>query len=255
MKFRIANGWLGIAFLLAAMVAETSGDESKLLNYDQAGFALTLPVGWREIPPDVLKSFVEATSKLNDSLRRQSYDFGYQLASSSNWFVYPYILVQVGNTGPIPEQELARLAKNDAGLDRSTKGAEKGMPSIVSGVGVSETSFNPQTHTLKMSAHMNVVGAGEVALLSTIILTSRGTLTIHCYAKQSEFETFRTVFESILDSVKLSENLRYRPVSRGSDGGSRILGYAFVGGLIGLLVGLIRWLFIGRPPRIRPADK
>jgi hypothetical protein len=246
---KVLLGWL---FLFAAVIPKANGDEPKLLNYEQAGFALTLPIGWNEIPTDVLKSFVEATSKLSGAARKQSYDFGYQSSSSSNWFDYPYILVQVGNTGLIPEEELAKLAKHDATLDQSVKGAQKSLPSIVSGVGVSETSFDNQTHTLRLLAQMNVAGAGEVALLSTIILTSRGTITIHCYARKREFETFRSAFESILNSVKLSDELRYRHVSRGSDGAQRILGYVLIGGLIGLLVGVVRWLFSGRPPRIRP---
>ena len=74
-------------------------------------FTIRLPAGWREIPKDVIDTQFKAMAELAPQLPRQTYDCGFQLDASSRWFQYPYILVQVQNTGRPPDFPLKSLSR------------------------------------------------------------------------------------------------------------------------------------------------
>ncbi len=111
-------------------------------------FSITIPDGWVEIPKDVIDEYEEETAKLVPNMPAQHYDYGFQLGSSANWLDYPYVLVQLKNTGRIPESQLEKLEGYSA--QESLDKHKKALSSIMSDIEAGKMIYDKQTKMIWM---------------------------------------------------------------------------------------------------------
>jgi uncharacterized membrane protein len=94
------------------------------------------------------------------------------------------------------------------------------------------------------------VGIGKVQGISGLIPTEKGYLQVHCYAEESNFQTYLPRFRQIVTSVAVSPDLVYKP--RWTDNAPilsginwsqvavKAIGGAIIAGLIALFAALMR---------------
>lgn len=169
---------------------------------------INLPSGWVSIPEPIL-------SDVNSGKpRNQKWDYAYQLNNSGNWFVYPYILVRVTNTGKVPATAFAEyrrpLNEND------NEELNKSSTEKVDYIGIIEKHFNDSAATLFSTARVNVQGIGIVIFKSALIFTEKGLIEIGCYINEAASEEYMPVFDKILKGIKLDESLKYNATNESS---------------------------------------
>jgi len=234
---------LGSALFALAGPGYCAESDAAVVHYDRDGFAMSVPAGWKEIPAAVLKDYMDRMAQLAPNAPKQEFQGGFQLTSARQWFTYPYVLIQMRNTGRVPEGQFTKAAGIQGATEKGLKKAESQLSSILSESELTEPRYDPQKHALFMNVSMNVAGVGKVKMTSATLLSEKGTISVYCYAPVDDFAPYTKPFETMLDSVQLSEELRYKP--RPSDANA-VLGFldhvgrgALRGAIIGALVGVV----------------
>jgi hypothetical protein len=240
--------WLAIP---ASLCCAESGP--KVFKSEKDGFAITLPNDWTEVSAGEVKAFSERASSSVNTPQRQTYEYAYQHISEHTGLEFPYILVQVANTGAVPEEEVIRQTSQMEIIAKKIIEDTKKNGSILTEAEANHATYDRERRVMRILSHVDVPGFGKIDGISALFLTSRGALTFHCYNRKADFDSTREVFESMLASVKLADNLVYQPPPTRSSFFSNVIGYGVIGACVGLVVGLLKWLFVGKKPKI-PRD-
>ena len=214
--------------------------EGKTISQPRLGYTLTLPAGWEEIPGPAIEEQTRSVLAAAQGRMAQHFDDGFQRSGSLKWLQYPYILVQVKETGRVPEGRLTHMKMLRYGIQTGMDTTGKKLNSIVSNLSLGDTYYDPTNKCLLIRMSVNVARVGEVRALTRGFLTEKGMLLFHCYAPALEFDSQLPEFQEILDSVRLSDELRYKPRLGDSIGVdfSRVARSAFVCGITAGLIGL-----------------
>ena len=202
----------------------------------QHGFTVVLSDEWVEIPRTVLDD-LSATMARISSAPIQKWDYGYQLASATNWAQYPYILVQVKEDGRIRESELANYKKMTSALDEGMKKAQKSMDGILSDSTMGETIYDDQNHILFSTMQMNVRAIGPVVGVTAVKLTEKGAVQFMGYTLEKDSSVYVPFYKKAAIDLRLPDDLVYVP--RASDSGFNVEHGAFIGGIVGGAVGVL----------------
>lgn len=221
-------------------------------DFQKPGFTLSLPDGWIEVPQDVLTSVSNELVRQAPNAKIRKYDYGFQLETGQHWMAYPYVLVQVSNSGRVPEHQLKSMPKMD--LNEMFKNKAADLKSIMSNATLGQMQYDETAHVVWITFQSDVVDIGKVQGISGLIPTEKGYLQVHCYAEESNFQTYLPAFRQIVTSVAVSPELVYKPrwtdnspILSGMDwsqvavkaiGGA--IGGAIIAGLIALFVALMR---------------
>ena len=82
------------------------------------GFTICLPEEWEEVPKQQLEAFSAAmAAQIKDASMIQTFEYGFQRGSTTNGLHYPYILVQIKNTGRISESQLRSLPELEKSME------------------------------------------------------------------------------------------------------------------------------------------
>ena len=208
-------------------------------------FTVWLPPDWKAIPPDVLRAYGEVLAKAAPNVPRQTYEYGFQQAAAHNRFTYPYILIQVKNTGRIPEAQLKSVRRTAAAMNEGAQKFSSALSKVVSGVSLNETVYDADFHILWSKIAAQVVGVGPILGLVGVRLTENGVVQIMGYAKESEYAEYAPLFEAIIKQAEIAEYARYKPrmidaipfVNRIN--WTEVLGGAVGGGIVGAIGALI----------------
>lgn len=173
------------------------------------GFSISLPAGWVEMPTDVIDAFEKEIARLTPNAPAQHYNHAFQLGSSENWFEYPYILVQIKNTGRIPESQLEKLKGYN--IQESLEKHKKGLSSILSDVQAGEMVYDKQTKMIWMRIEANVVNTGPISGISGMVLTEKGFIQVMGYCLRGNYPTYENIFQSVALSVSTEPGLAYKP--------------------------------------------
>lgn len=238
---------LFLATILSLCIATACfGTEAKQPFPTKDGFTLYLPDHWKPIPGDVLDAYSRAIAKLAPKVEKQTYDYGFQLSAAQKWFTYPYILVQVKHSGRVPEDQLRSLARIGEAMDSSFAKARESLSSFATNGTIGETVLDASSHTLWTRIAIDVKGAGTINGLVGTILTENGFIQISCYAKEKEFPGYLPVFETIVRSAVLSDDLKYRPGDAHAGTAAGGIGRGVIVGIVvaGIAAGGLCWFFV-----------
>jgi hypothetical protein len=240
--------------LLALLGAYCGSTKAGVFTNETGGFEITLPDDWQEIPPEAVGAMQRKLSAAAPGLAKLVYKYGYQRVSDAGWFVYPYVVVQVTDQGPVAEEQVARAAGQPGSLDKGIEEATKKSGGIIKDAGFAETYYDYQRHMLHTLTQAQVAGLGDIRGISALFLTSRGTLTFHFYCRKDDFDNFTNAFESAIHSVKLSRELAYSPPPARPGSNNFILIGALVGACVGGIYSLFKQHFAGKRAGI-PSDR
>lgn len=208
-------------------------------------FSITLPDDWIEIPKNVLDAYSDNVAKLSPDTPKQIYDYGYQLRGSEKWLDYPYILVQVKNTGRVPSGELSRYKKLKAGFKKGLEQLGEDLSKIMSDTTIGEPFYDKENTMLWMSMSAEVRDSGTVKALIGVKLTEKGVIQLNGYSQQENFAKYKDVYTKAFSSLAVNDSIKYRPQITdaapviGSINMGEVLTSGIKSALIGGVIGLI----------------
>jgi hypothetical protein len=234
--------FFAIVFFLAGLGTFNLA-QSGTLN-QKAGFSLTLPDGWVEIPKETLVQYEDTLAELAPNAQKQHFDYGFQMDGSKGWFTYPYVLIQVGNNGRIPADRFEKLPPISAEKMNDLKDK---LSTVMSHIEIGKLVYDSENRMMWMRIELNVRDVGPVAGLSAIIPTEKGTIQVNAYCLKEDYPTYEPVFRSLAKSMILDADLAYK--TKWSDGLPSVLRRinweqvgqsALIGGIIGGIAFLMR---------------
>lgn len=224
-----------------------------LLNLAQAAevypkdeFSISLPDGWVGIPKDVINENEQKIARATPNIPAQHADYGFQLGSAKNWFAYPYILIQVRNTGRIPESQLKQA--EGYSIKESINKHKNDWGPVMSDIQAGKMYYDKDAKLIWLRMEMEVVGVGQISGLSAMVPTEKGFIQVNAYSLKNDFSMYEQMFISSAMSVTPNIELAYKPrwsdnlppAVSGIDWG-QVVSKAIAGAIIGLIVAL----FIG----------
>jgi hypothetical protein len=115
--------------LTVGILASLPQIASSVEQVQKTGFSISPPPGWREIPTDVIAACEKDIARKAPNAPSQHYDYGFQPADSKTWFDYPYILIQVRESGRLSERQLGAL--EGCSMEDRVNQLKKGLGSFV----------------------------------------------------------------------------------------------------------------------------
>jgi hypothetical protein len=180
-----------------------------------SGVALNLPIDWQTIPPDIIQRYNDAvaSASTNPAQARRAMNYVYAAQrKAEDYFMYPYLLVQILKTGRISEAQLKSLP-SDAFREGIAEGKEeiKGFFSVIQGFKINTPIYDPTTKRIWLEVSSTVSGLGSVHGLQAMIPTETGFVEIDMYSKEGDFTSWAPLFRTIGTNVELSPSIAYQP--------------------------------------------
>lgn len=200
---------IGICVLITGFVLAPPIDASVLI--ENSNFAISLPNGWMEIPQEVLQAAPSVMKDKNPNFDIPIYDYGFQLQSSQNWMEFPYVLVEVKNSGRISEFQLKKMLKDNWTNYDGVKKQAKALEEIMSGVAFDGKQYDEASHTLWATLRAEFSGYGNMQAIGVIILTESGYIQFYAYSWEAHFQHYLPIFRQMLSSIVLPPHLAYKP--------------------------------------------
>lgn len=173
------------------------------------GFTVKMSEKWKKIPKKVLDAYSKALEQFAPDMQKQVYDYGFQLASNENWLIYPYILIQVKNTGKVLKRELRNLKRFQYNVELSTSNASKAFGKAISVLNSGGMIYDEANHIVFSIITMDVEKTGKVKGLISVILTNQGSINLYGYALESEFDKYSEFYINVAKNIQVNETLRY----------------------------------------------
>jgi hypothetical protein len=194
----------------------------------QRHFTLEVPEGWQVMPAKELK----AINELTKLIIRVDYVLGFRPKGALP-MSFPYVLAQFQpGTGTYAEIE------GSLGLDleRSTKKTEKSLGFLARNLQFGKAVLDRAKNRIILRGNVDVAFVGRVQVLSVGHLGSRGVLSLHCYARDANFERLLPTFERLNGSFRFDEGYTYRPFTTGFRPPAFDFGPALIAALVGAAV-------------------
>ena len=172
-------------------------------------FTLSLPDGWVEIPSNVLSATQAEIKRRAPGAKIPKYDYGFQKQPLMKGMKYPFVLIQVIDSGRIPERQLKSIPKID--WNKQLKDRIANHKSIISSASVGKMQYDESAHIIWIMSQSDVVNAGKILGVSGIIPTETGVIQIHANSGESDFQGYLPIFRQIIMSTTVSPNLAYQP--------------------------------------------
>src|SRR5271165_5684472 len=205
------------AFSLLLVVARSSAIDFTRTEIPGTGVTLNLPTDWVPIPSEVIQRYTDdaARSSANPPEIRATANYVYGAQrKAEEYFEYPYLLVQILNTGRISEAQLKSLQRDDAfrkGVAEGKEQVEGWFPNTLQGTKLNTPIYDPTTKRLWFEVSSTVAGLGSIHALQTIIPTETGSVEINMYCKEGDFTSLAPLFREIGTNVELSPSIAYKP--------------------------------------------
>ncbi len=205
-------------------ITETTGMTTSTVRFDKTfitnhDFKIHFPNDWIEIPKIEIQRHFDNYYEQFPDLPHEEYDYGYQLSSSEYWFQYPYILIQVKNTGKIPEMpkgidqnEIRRLGsvlkqrhKKSLG-ELDVNGSKLGSPSLDE----SQTGWDSEHGVMWLTQESEFPSTGKLTTIMSLRFTQKGVLRIGLVVKKTDESDYIQVFRDIVNAVELGPTMKYQ---------------------------------------------
>ncbi|MCK5377100.1 MAG: hypothetical protein KAJ97_08470, partial [Acidobacteria bacterium] len=200
----------GLATLLAAAFLSGAEPVRQVSVYD-GHVSLEVPVSWQEIPTEVLEFFSLRAAEASGGKTAEIYQHGFRPGDPEMDFALPQILIQIRESGRLAYGQFLHLPPlAELRSDGEQRLAERAGP-MLNWVELDEVSFDHASFSLRVTNTLDLRVEGIVRVDSVSFLTERGLFTIHCYAPASQTGVFAPLFADIIASVRLGEDIAYRP--------------------------------------------
>lgn len=216
----------------AALLLLAAGSPApQTFRHAGAGFSLSIPGAWRAMPDSVVREISSMATRATGTA--VTYVAGYQVAGSERWGEFPYVLIQVGETPPVSEEDFVRMMTGSEGRERIQRAAEQMQgPTGLAGIDLREPTWDAARHNLWLPSHARGADGREVHGLSALRLSRRGFVGIHYYDSQAE--GLSEALAPVAATLSFDPDAAYDPAKTGRARGESI--GRMVGGLLGALV-------------------
>jgi hypothetical protein len=178
------------------------------IEFSKDGFKLFIPNNWIEIPQKQVAIKAASLSSNYSNAPHESIDYAFQPKSNAYWFDYPYIIIQIKNTGRVTEKQLKEL--NRFSFD-STKGKiEKQLNDQLSKSQMTAFTYDVAHNIIWSELTADVQDVGKIYSLVGAVLTANGSISFYCSCKYTTMKRYYYVFQNIIYSVVISEQLKYK---------------------------------------------
>ena len=197
-------------------------------------YAITLSADWREVDAKTAPYAKEVLDLTGDTTC-----LAYQLASETNFAAL--VFIQIDNHWRVPEPELARLEVDFL--------RRRFLTDRLDVKGLLDSSFDTNTHVLRISSATDMPGAGKVRILEAIHFTEKGSFIVSCIAPGEHFRLVGATFAKALDTFHVDPSLAYHPRAGAekqiaSSGNVRRVRFRFgwICGICSVALFVARWL-------------
>ena len=210
----------------------------------EGGFYIALPDSWVQVPYPILKEWLQETHQRMPKMKMEDPSFAYQpKPTNGDWLGYPRCLGFISRVGRPREYQFKQFAQDGFSSlptesDSSVKNLSNGsMEDAVLGRPV----YDIQRHILWTSLGITNSGIttsdrrakGVIAR----VLTSEGGITLRFYCAESDFDKLLPQFKSMVESIRLPDELRYTP------GFLDTVSWPKLGMAVGAVFGIVGFLF------------
>jgi S1-C subfamily serine protease len=159
------------------------------------GITLILPADWEDIPPTTLEEYKNVVARLSANpteTRKTStnYVFAAQRKGAENYFAFPYLIVDVLNTGRVSSAHFQDLGNPMAQVAPQI---EKLFPTILKAGKGTTMTYDSATNRFWWELTMKV-REDNCHALSTTIPTELGFVNIYFYSTEKEFNSWSPIF-------------------------------------------------------------
>jgi len=199
-----------ILALLAAAFLSGTEPVRQVIVYD-GHVVLEVPISWQEIPTEVLEFYSLRAAEASGGRTAEIYQHGFRPGDPEIDFSLPQILIQIRESGRLAYGQFLHLPPlAELRGDGKQRLAERAGP-MLNRVELDEVSFDRASFSLRVTNSLDLTVEGTVRVDTFSFLTERGLFTIHCYAPASQTDMYAPLFADIIASVRLGEDIAYRP--------------------------------------------
>lgn len=172
--------------------------------------AILLPSDWEQIPSDILyKLFPDTIDFIYLEIPPHLYDYGFQLAATSDWLEYPYILISYNTEERQSENDYKKFAKSSLEMELALNSLSDKLD-LFESISVSSMYFDTESHTIYSLVDI-LVGNDTVIAFNSMLLTETGYIGINTYFQKYQSPKYITLMQEIMQSLEIPESLRYKP--------------------------------------------
>jgi hypothetical protein len=213
-------------------------------------FSLELPEGWQIMPSARL-------DLINSALPKRASQYGvryYQglMPKGAAFDSGPYVLMQwfPGKLNGLSYEQIERE------FEVESKGwvekAEEAMPDLGSDLSFGKPVLDRTKNRIILTMQMDVADVGSVRGVGFGFFCAQGTVYLHCYDLESDFQERAPLFKAMAESLKFDPGYEFKPGPSGLFDSGRVLLIALVVG--GALVGLAACGMFKSQPQHRSPD-
>jgi hypothetical protein len=202
---------LPLVLLLSVTISVGAADRTVPVSIYDGHLSMSLPAGWREIPPEYLEELTMWVADATAGRSVELYQHGYQPPDfeADPWL--PHILVQIREGGRLPYGRFLHLQPLEELQVETKQNFPEGLPPLIMGVAVEDVSFDSQRFCVRLEHTLQLRFKGPVRVLTAAFLTERGLLALHYVDREQRIGDGRRAFGEVVRSVTLSPELAYRP--------------------------------------------
>ncbi len=196
--------------LIAALPGFAEAPVQPVSIYDGL-VAMEIPADWREVDPLHLEELTTRSAEATAGRSVEVYQHGFRPLDSEAESSLPYFLVQIRESGRLRYGRFLHLQPLNSLQDETLRSYPDGIPPFVMGVAVDDLSFDPKSFCLRLEHSLDLRIRGRVRVLTASFLTERGLISFHFVDRERRINDGRLLFGRIVESVRLSPEIAYRP--------------------------------------------
>jgi len=190
--------------ILTAAAAPSSGDDAtRTETVYQGHVTLEIPIRWHEIPEVQLELQSLNTAEMSGGRIAELYQHGYRPGDPELDFALPQILIQIRESGRLSYRPFFHLPPPEE--------MQGTLDPVVDSLKLDDAFFDRDRHLLRLTNTLGIAPESRMSVLSASFLTERGLFTLHCYTYKTHATVVAPLFERVVDSVRIDDELRYRP--------------------------------------------
>jgi len=181
-------------------------------------FSIILPSGWEEIPEDVIDTYVGIIEIAAGKQMEVKYEAAFQ-KTSSEYFSYPYALVQIEDAQGASWNVLQKFFKSYTGdkiLKDVSKETSDVLGKLLEDTNVHFSHADTRRHIVFFSIESAVIGVGEILGRSAAFVGRECIIIIHFYSLKDHYESDLLYFDKIVDSFEYDIGYEYIEAVEGS---------------------------------------
>lgn len=207
---------LSILIVILAIATLSTFSQDKYSD-SEGKYTLDYSVDWKKIPDDIVEKRFKQVQKSIKSDKTINYDAGFQKRLSKGWFTYPYVLINIIETGRLSESDIKKMVGSfENEVKELTEDKSYRYKAIVKKLKMNDTYFEEKHQRLISMMDVKTVN-GTLTCLMIMNLTSFGSINLYFYTTPNKWESYYQDFMDFADGLVISNEYNYKNESENKD--------------------------------------